>query len=316
MVESFHRGAYAVAGLDGNLIASSGDIRRPIYARSAIKPLQATVLIDSGAADHFGLGDREIALACASHSGEPKHVSLISRWLDRIGLDASALECGAQAPSDRDSRSELIRSNSAPTPVHNNCSGKHAGFLTVAQHLRCPTSGYIGIGHPVQRAVLQALQKLTGESLDTPPPAVDGCGIPTPGISLFGIATGFAKLASCSFKSAPRIIEAMQRHPDLIGGSNRFCTAVAESTKGCVLVKVGAEGVYAGMILGRRGSAFALKIDDGSRIAAEVAAGSLIGTYGNLDAQSSELLGRRFRPSVKNVAQRIVGEIRAVPIQA
>ena len=313
-VESFHRGAFAVVALDGSLIASRGDIRRPIYPRSAIKPLQATVLVESGALDHYGLGSQEVALACASHSGEPKHVNLVRNWLGRLGLSTSVLECGAQMPSNRESRNYLIRTGVASTAIHNNCSGKHAGFLTVAKFKGCPTSGYIDISHPVQRSVLSALEQLTGESLAAPPPAVDGCGIPAPCISLRGVATGFAKLASCRNEAAFRIIEAMKQHPDLVGGSNRFCTEVASHAKGNVLVKVGAEGVYAGMTLAGRKSAFALKIDDGSRIAAEVAAGRLIAEFGGLDSKAAESLGHRFQPTVRNVANRVVGEIRTVPL--
>ncbi len=314
LIESFHRGAFAVVDLDAKLVASEGDIDRPIFPRSAIKPLQATVLIESGAASRYRLDDRQIALACASHSGESVHVKLVRQWLVQIGIDEHALECGAHAPSDRETRTNMLRAGQIPTALHNNCSGKHAGFLTVAKHCGHPTSGYIGIAHPVQRSVLQMLENLTGELLQEPPPAVDGCGIPTPAIPLAGIARGFVQLASRRVGAADQIIQAMRKHPYLVGGRNRFCTAIAEITRGSVLVKVGAEGVYAGMILDGHQVAFALKIDDGSRAAAEVAASYLIQQFAVLDQEQLGKLDRFLNPMIHNVAGREVGAVRPVSL--
>ncbi len=312
MVESFYRGAIAVVDAQGVLIDEVGDIRRPIYPRSAIKPLQATILVESGALDFYNLTDKELALACASHSGQLQHVSGVAKWLEQIGLNENALECGAHPPTHRESRNQLIRGNSSPRTLHNNCSGKHCGFLSVAKFRDYPTVGYINISHPVQQEVLSMLEELTEESLASPPPAVDGCGIPTPGISLFGIATAFSKLAAGKTPASLRIIDAMRKNPFLVGGTNRFCTAVPEQTHGKVLVKVGAEGVYAGIMLEGRKLGFALKMDDGTRTAAEVAAGGIVIRHGNLDNDEITSLRERFNPIVRNVAGRDVGVLRAV----
>ena len=139
MVESRHRAAFAVADPRGRVVASAGDIERPVYARSAIKALQAIPLVESGAAEAFGLSDAEIALACASHHGEPRHVETVTAWLARIGCSLEDLECGAHPPTHAASHRALMAAGEEPGAVHNNCSGKHAGFLTLARHLNAPT---------------------------------------------------------------------------------------------------------------------------------------------------------------------------------
>lgn len=320
MVESFHRGAYAVVAPDGSVIDGLGDIGRRIVPRSAIKPLQAMVLASCGAVKKFGLKDEHVALACASHSGQSRHVALVGEWLARIGLSEDALECGAQEPSDTESRNALIIGNARPRAIHNNCSGKHAGLLTVARFFGEDTAGYVDIRHPVQKRVLAMLEELVGESLAAASPGVDGCGIPTPGMSLKGIAWAFARVASRRLdgaevsEAASRIVSAMRRHPELVAGDGRLCTVVAQATGGEALIKVGAEGVYAGMKLTRPVYGFALKIDDGTRRAAEVAMGSIVSKYCSVDAGVNGALADRFHPAVLNAARREVGEIRPVAL--
>ncbi len=316
MVESLHRGAAIVADAGGEAIAAFGDTVHPIYPRSSIKPLQALVLVESGALDRYGLTDEHVALACASHSGEPVHVETVRHWLEQLGLDETSLECGAHESVHRKSRNEMIRQGVKATPLHNNCSGKHAGFITTACHLGLPVAGYIKRSHPVQQRVLQTLEELAGESLHNRPCGLDGCGIPITGISLKGVATAFARLSAANFDSsvrqaaARRIVSAMTRFPELVGGEKRFCTEIARVTEGAVLVKVGAEGVYAGMTTGSTPYGFALKIDDGTRRAAEVAMGGLISRYCNLEPSQLELLKPWFEPEVKTVAGRSAGRIR------
>ena len=318
MVESYHRGAAVVVAEDESVVASYGNVDQKIYPRSAIKPLQALYLVESGAADRFQLDSQHIALACASHSGEAYHVSKIESWLQRIGLSDDALECGAQPPSHRESREILIQEAMPFTSVHNNCSGKHAGFLSTAVHLGEPVAGYIDASHPAQQRVLKTLEELTGESVTGIHPGVDGCGIPTPPLSLRGIACANVKLIAGRFNSetrghaATKIVEAMAKHPDLVGGTGRFCTFVSQLTGGSVLVKVGAEGVFAGMFSGTPRLGFALKIDDGAIRAAEVAMGRLIERYCKLELNELNALRPRFNPIVLNVAKREVGEMRAV----
>ena len=210
---------------------------------------------------------------------------------------------------------KLIREGIEANSLHNNCSGKHAGFITVAKHNDEPIKGYVKRSHPVQQSVLKVLQELTEEPLQARPFGTDGCGIPVVGISLHGIASAFGKLASGNFdsiarqSSAHRICSAMAEFPELVGGENRFCTAVPLATHGRVLIKVGAEGMYAGMTVESNPLGFALKIDDGSRRAAEVAMGWLISKFCDLGAEMADELKPWFQPEVKTVGNMSAGVI-------
>ncbi len=315
MVESFHRGAAVVIDADLQVVAAIGNVSRPIYPRSAIKPLQALVLVESGALEHYGLHAEHIALACASHSGEVRHTDGVRRWLEQLTLDDSALECGAQYPAHRETRVTMLRAHVKPTAVYNNCSGKHAGFITVARYLDEAVTGYTARDHPVQQLVLNTLQELTGESVMAAPSGLDGCGIPVVGISLTGMARAFARLASRHFVSpgrmmaADRIGQAMAEHPELVGGTDRLCTAVPVATAGRVLIKVGAQGVYAGFVRQPDPLGFALKIDDGSRVAAEVAVCGLMARFCDLTATEIAALQSWARPEVNTVGGRVAGVI-------
>src|SRR6185312_7693462 len=177
LVESIHRGAVAIARADGSLLFSLGDIDSPIYPRSSLKPIQALPLLESGAADAFGLGDEEIALACASHSGEPMHTTRVAAWLKKIGCSESDLACGPHSVRYEPVWADMVRHGYRPTRIHNNCSGKHTGFLTVARHWGIATEGYEHPNHPVQQAVLKALIELANVPKDIPW-GVDGCAAP------------------------------------------------------------------------------------------------------------------------------------------
>ncbi|MBY0429833.1 MAG: asparaginase, partial [Rhodospirillales bacterium] len=220
IVESLHRGAVVVADANGVIVQAWGDPDQSIYPRSAIKPLQALPLIETGAADRFGLGLEEIALACASHGGEAAHVERVAAWLDRLGLGIEALECGAHWPSNIEAARALARAGGQPHAVHNNCSGKHAGFLTTALHLGEPLAGYIQRDHPVQRRVAETLSAITGIEAQHQPCGIDGCGIPTFALPLQAVATAMARLAAPDSlpppraEAARRIVAAMQTHPE------------------------------------------------------------------------------------------------------
>jgi L-asparaginase II len=315
MVESRHRAAIAVVDADGRVVLSAGDIDRAVYPRSAIKPMQALPLVESGAADAFRLGEAELALACASHSGEPRHVAAVAAWLARIGCAPSDLECGTHAPVDAAAAGALAVGHIRPSALHNNCSGKHAGFLTVARHMGEPTGGYIGYDHPVQRRVRAALAELCGCDLAAVPHGIDGCGIPQYGIPLRALARGMARLAAperlppARTAAILRIRAAMAAEPFLVAGSGRFDTAAIEATSGAVLVKTGAEGVYAA-ILTDRGLGLALKVDDGAKRAAEVALGHALRRLGALPDGAATRLAAFLEPAVHNVAGRVVGRVR------
>ena len=219
MVESWHRGAVAVVHGDGQTAVTMGDTRRMIYPRSAIKPLQAVFVVESGAADEFGLTDRELALACASHNGEPGHVDAVRNWLAQLGFDEQVLECGTHPPRRSKDTTLLIESGLSPGPAHNNCSGKHCGFLSSAKFLGESAAGYIKKSHPVQQAVLDLVGEMAGVSLVGRPGGIDGCGIPVVGIPLESLAFAFARFATgvgfgpVRQSAADRIYQAMIREP-------------------------------------------------------------------------------------------------------
>ena len=310
MVESRHRGAFAVVDVEGRVGASAGDTERPIYARSAIKPLQAIPLVESGAAEAFGLGDGEIALACASHRGEPRHIETVTAWLTRIGCSVADLKCGAHPPTDARALAELLGARGTPNAAHNNCSGKHSGFLTLARHLGLPTRGYIRFEHGVQQRVLGTLEVMTGLDLGGAARGIDGCGIPVIAVPLGNLALAMARLADPADQPEPRqvacarIRAAMAAEPFMISGTGGFCTRVISETAGRALVKTGAEGVFCAA-LPEPGLGIALKIDDGAGRAAEVVMAGLLARFGLLDA-AHELCA----PQLRNRAGTEVGELR------
>jgi L-asparaginase II len=313
LVESRHRVAFALALPGGRLIAAGGEPAAAVVPRSAVKPLQALALVESGAAERFGLSDAELALACASHSGEPAHVETVARWLQRLGLDQGALACGSHAPVDQAAARRLVDSGERPSPLHNNCSGKHAGMLTLALHLGVPPAGYLEAGHPVQRMIGATLAAMAGlEAL--PEPAVDGCGVPTWPLPLAALAAAMARLAEpaalpeARAQACRRIVAAMRAHPHLVAGSGRACTEIMRALQD-IVVKAGAEGVYAAA-WPARGLGLALKIEDGAARAAPVALLALLDAAGALDAPARTSLEALARPLLRNHGGRVVGEIR------
>lgn len=315
LVESRHRGAAVVVDAQGRVVAAWGDIERSVYGRSAIKPLQALPLVESGAADRYGLGERALALACASHHGEPMHVAAVAAWLDRLGLGPADLECGAHLPADMAAAHALIRAGEQPSPLHNNCSGKHAGFLTTARHYGEPTRGYIGPDHPVQRRVLRALEGMTGLELSRAPRGVDGCGIPVIGIPLRALAQAWARLADIKglpaerAAAARRLLDAMAAEPLMVDGTGGFTAMVMAAAGHAVRLKPGAEGMFCAA-LPMHGLGVALKIADGAGRASEVAMGAILAGLGVFDEAQRARLAARLRPVIRNVAGRVVGELR------
>lgn len=312
MVESRHRGAVAVLDATGGMVRQIGDVDRLVYARSAIKPLQALPLIETGAADHFNLGEEQIALACASHRGEPEHVALVTAWLERIGLSEHDLECGAHAPGNEAARAALIRAGRVPSQLHNNCSGKHTGFLTTARHMNEPTKGYIEREHPVQQRVIRALSEMSGCDLGNAPLGRDGCGIPVIGVPLRGLALAMARfgnprgLPAERYESVRRVFAAMTARPFLVDGTNMMATRVMEVTNGSVALKPGAEGVYCAA-LPEMGLGIALKIEDGAGRAAEFTVATVLDRLGAFTPTQRAALASYLEPRVYNVAGVEVG---------
>ena len=274
MIESAHRGAVAVLDADGATVLALGDIDRPVFPRSAVKGLQALPLIESGAADRYGLTDAEIALACASHNGEPEHVATAEGMLRKAGLDPTALECGAQMPMRGGAQAPIILSGKKPTALHNNCSGKHAGFLCVACAGGVDPKGYVKADHPTMREVTAAVEGMTGHALAGAPCGVDGCSIPTFAIPLRALALAFARfgtghgLEPQRAAAAARIRASVARSPFHVAGADRFDTIAMEALRERAFLKTGAEGVYCAA-LPELGFGIALKCDDGATRAAE-----------------------------------------------
>lgn len=302
LVESVHRGAYVVVDADGTVRRAAGDIGRPVFPRSAVKAIQALPLIESGAADRFGFGDRELALAQASHAGQSVHIETVRSMLDAAGLHESDLECGAHAPYDAATAAALVRRGVAAGPLSNNCSGKHAAMLCVAVHLGVDTKGYVNADHPVQRMVRDAVAAVTGARLGSDTCGVDGCSIPTYALGLDAMATGMSRLAGGRglgrdrAGAARRLLAAATAEPLLIAGSGRFCTEVMVAAGGRLFAKTGAEGVYCGALPGR-GIGFALKLDDGASRASEpVAAALAAALLGAEDPAAQRLAAMAGRP--------------------
>ncbi len=300
MVESRHRASLAVVDAAGRVVLSVGDVDAPVYGRSAIKPLQALPLLETGAAAAFGLSDAEIALACASHSGEARHVDTVAAWLARIGCSPEDLECGTHLPYNEAAMVALLRSGAEPSTLHNNCSGKHTGFLSVARHLGVPTKGYIRYDHPVQQRILGVFESMTGLDLSAAPRGIDGCGIPVIAMPLGNTALAMARLADprdqpeARQAASARILQAMAAEPFMVAGSERYCTRAMRVLKGRAVVKTGAEGVYCGAIPGE-GLGFAIKAEDGASRAAEAVCGQVLHRLGVLSAEEATALTSPIR---------------------
>jgi len=309
-VESQHIVSAVVADPGGNIVMASGDSDAVILPRSSIKMIQALPLAESGAP---GLDEARLALACASHQGAPVHTGAVRGWLADLGLGEEALLCGPQPPGDRGTRNALIREGRAPGALHNNCSGKHAGFLALARHLGAPTEDYIAPDHPVQRAARAAFEEVTDE--ESPGHATDGCSAPNFATTLSGLARAMAVFAAARpegsnarERAAARLVAAMAANPELVAGEGRACTDLIRAARGRAVVKTGAEGVYVAILPGRRLGA-ALKVADGATRAAECAITTLLVQLGALDAGEPDV-ARRLSAPIRNWAGRETGEVR------
>ncbi|NLH81001.1 MAG: asparaginase [Phyllobacteriaceae bacterium] len=312
-VESRHAVDFVVVDADGGRVAARGDVGRPVFPRSAIKVIQALPLVESGAADALGFSDRELAFVSASHNGEPEHVAAARDLLARVGRDETCLACGPQWPSREEDRGALHRAGRGPSRLHNNCSGKHAGFVCAVCHQAIDPTGYERIDHPLQRQIAAALADVTGVDLARAPVGIDGCSIPTWAIPLDALAHGFAKLTTGvglepgRAAAAARLLAAARAHPFMIAGTGRVCTDLIEAYGGRIYVKVGAEGVYVAS-LPEEGLAVALKCADGATRAAEVAVATIVAALtGRLEDPA---LARFLRPPIEDRNGATVGELR------
>lgn len=285
LIESVHRGHAVVCDGTGQIIEAFGDPEKVVYPRSSSKMIQALPLVTSGAADAFGLQTHQLALACASHNGAAIHTDPVTTWLGELGLAETDLRCGPQPPKDSDARAVLRTTGDTPCQIHNNCSGKHSGFLTLNKHLG-GHSEYIEPDHPVQVMAKEAFEMVT----DSPSPGygIDGCSAPNYATTMHGMARAMAWYATAHTRSdsasraATRLVEAMMKYPQLVAGEERACTELMRAAGGKAALKGGAEAYYVA-ILPQKEIGIALKIEDGNARGSEAAIAALLIRYGVIE---------------------------------
>jgi L-asparaginase II len=306
-VESSHLVHAVVMNGLGETIAAYGNPRRLTYPRSSLKPLQALALIEGGGPEEFGMSEAEIALACASHSGEDIHTTTAATWLKRLGTSDAELECGAHAP--------YANACSPATVLCNNCSGKHTGMLTLARLMKVPTKGYVDVMHPVQQKILGVMSEMCGDNLTPADCGVDGCSAPNPAMPLEDLARGFARFMNpatanrARAEACKRIFRAMTAHPDLVAGTGRIDTILMRAAKGKILTKIGGEAVHIAVIP-EKDTVLALKAEDGAGRAVQAALCGLLEKYKLADADVLEATKSTAFPTLKNWRGIEVGVIR------
>lgn len=315
LVESRHRGMIAVVDGDGDLVFSLGDVDSPVFPRSACKAMQSLPLIESGAADAYGFGNREIALSASSHSGEDEHAALAASMLKRAGRDVETLECGAHWSFAQKTLIHQARTLDRPTALHNNCSGKHAGFICACCHGGTDPKGYVGYDHPLQQEIRGAMQHLTGSAIGRDNSGIDGCSIPTYAVPLKALAHGFAKMTTgvglepIRAKASQRIIDACMAEPFYVAGTGRACTKLMSIAPGRIFAKTGAEGVFCATIP-EKGLAIALKCEDGETRAAEAMVAATLARFFDKGDEVHAALMALANHSMRNWNGMHVGDVR------
>lgn len=311
LLEGVHRG-HAVIHDGQDVIAAWGDPGKVIFPRSSCKMIQALPLLESGAADAAGLQHEQLALSCASHNGAALHAGKVGAWLDGIGLGESDLRCGCHMPWDKDENRRLTCSDHKPNQLHNNCSGKHAGFLTWTRHAKAGPE-YVEIDHPLQHAIRQATADVTGE--DPAGYGIDGCSAPNFAGSITGLARAMAAFAQpggdARGQAMARLVQAMTAYPELVAGEGRACTELMRAMGGRVAVKTGAEAVFIAIIPEKK-LGVAVKIEDGGTRASEAAITALLVQLGVLD-KDHPVVGKYLTNPMKNWRGIEVGGLRLAP---
>ena len=308
ILESNHFGHAVVCGAKGQVVESWGAPETIIYTRSSCKMLQALPLIESGAADSFGLDPAQLALSCASHQGAALHTNAVEKWLKELGLGESDLRCGAHEPHDKTARNGLIKNDESPCQYHNNCSGKHSGFLTLNKYLGAGPE-YLELDHPVQTAVKDVFEELTQEN--SPGYGIDGCSAPNFATSVLGLARAMAFFANANdtgdarSRAAHRLTRTMAQHPEMVAGEGRACTELMLAMAGRTAIKTGAEAVFVA-IVPDLGLGIALKITDGGTRAAEAAIAAILCKIGALKV-SHFAAQRRLNGDHKNCNGLVTG---------
>jgi L-asparaginase II len=307
-LESLHWGHAVICNGAGDILRSWGDPATMMFPRSSCKMIQAVPLVESGTARN--LSPAHLALACASHQGAAIHTTFAARWLADLGLGEGDLRCGAHEPYDHDTRNTVIRSGNGPCQLHNNCSGKHTGFLMQTQAMKAGPE-YTEIDHPLQQAILQASNEVTGEV--SPGYGIDGCSAPNHACTLHGLGRAMGAFAAATdagdarARAMVRLRDAMIAHPDLVAGEGRACTELMRAAREPVALKTGAEAVYTA-ILPQRGIGIAVKIADGNSRASEAVIAGLLIDLGVLDAAHPAAV-KRLGATAPNCRGKLTGHV-------
>jgi L-asparaginase II len=312
LIESRHRVHAAVVNASGTLIAASRDSALVTHWRSCAKPFQIMPLLESGGFDRLGWGDDQLALACASHGGEPEHVAIAQKMLTSIGMEEGDLVCGPHEPLAQRGQKALREAGTRPTRLHNNCSGKHAAMLARAHTTGLPAYGYERHDHPVQQSCLHEVAKWADVQPQSIGLAVDGCGVTVFVLGLQPMALAYARLADAARRSAEvpsRIVHAMQTRPFLVGGTDRFDSALIEATEGRCIAKIGAEGIHCVALIDE-GIGIAVKVEDGAQRAQFPAVLSALQHYGALPKELPPRLQEFMYRPLRNTRGEVVGEVR------
>lgn len=302
---------------EGRLVASLGDPDTATYLRSAAKPFQSLPLLLAGGEERYGLTASDLALICASHSGDPEHTAGALDLLSRGGFGVGDLLCGGHIPLGKESAQRMIRAGEEPTPLHNNCSGKHAGMLLACQLLGYPTENYVDPAHPLQRRILEHVLEICRVSRDQVGIGVDGCSVPAFHMPLSAAARGYAALADPRAAGLPadvasaldRVARAMTGAPAMVAGRGRFTTNLMEVTRGRVLGKEGAEGFYALSVRGPVALGIAVKIADGGERCRDGVVLDVLRELGSLSGAEFEELAGHYSTPVLNARGVRVGEV-------
>ncbi len=317
IVECVHRGSMAIVDSSGKMLYGVGDTGLFTYLRSSAKPVQAIPVVESGAADHFHLTDKEVSIFNASHSGEEIHTETVMSILGKIGLTEEALQCGTHLPFYPPTATQMVREGRSSTARHSNCSGKHSGMLTYAQFKGYPVEGYYKLEHPVQQAALAELAYFAGVDKEEVVCGVDGCGVVVFAVPVYNMAWMYAKLADPDVlppgkaAAARRLTGLMRTYPEMVAGTGRLCTDLMREAHGKVFAKSGAEGVYTVGVPERK-LGIALKIEDGNARGIGAVIVETLRQLGVLDEAEVAALSKHHKPELHNFRGDTVGEIKAV----
>lgn len=312
--EGAHFGAAAVVNEGGDVIAGWGDIDTITYPRSSMKPFQALALIETGAANAYGLSAKHLAIACGSHRGETMHTQLVTQWLSDLGCSSDALACGPHYPGHIETYHHMIANHEVPTPIHNNCSGKHSGFLTVCRHCGFDIESYSQTDHPTQQLFAANLDELGAKKLAW---GIDGCTLPTPALPIVDTARLAASFSACSGTSKrseamQALLDAMRKHPEFTSGSDHPMGKVIDATQGKVIFKIGAEGFLLAFVPAQR-LGIAIKVTDGSDRARVPALIAILHGLKLIDSDTTRGLSSLMNPPITDTRNKVVGSIKPSP---